>query len=126
MKLIAPLKSLKTIKTIAHLNKMSLALSAPDVYLTSSIILETACTLCLSNVNENKLLYIPIYLGYGTSFYFFPKSLSKYSLSTAYTMWSGFGIIFTFITDILLKKEVFELKKVIGILAVIFGISIIK
>ena len=126
MKLIAPLNTIEKIKTISQLNKMNVALTAPDLYLSSSILLETACTLCLSNVNDNKLLFIPIYIGYGVSFYFFPKCLSKYSLSTAYTMWSGFGIIFTFIIDILLKKEIFKIKKLIGITTVIYGISIIK
>ena len=61
------------------LNKM--LLTTPEAYLTSSIILETACTVCLSKVNQNKLWYIPIYTGYGVSFYLFPKSLEKYSLN---------------------------------------------
>ena len=30
----------------------------PELYLGSSIVLETACTLCLSNVNHNKLWFI--------------------------------------------------------------------
>ena len=79
-----------------------------------------------SNVNNNKLWYIPIYTGYGMSFYLFPKCLNKYSLSTAYTLWSGFGIIFTFILDIVLKREVFKFKKLLGIFVVVYGISMIK
>ena len=46
--------------------------TTPEVYLSSSIILETACTVCLTKVNNNKLWYIPIYTGYGLSFYLFP------------------------------------------------------
>ena len=34
-------------------------------------------------------------MGYGVSFYMFPKCLAKYTLSTAYTLWCGFGIVFT-------------------------------
>lgn len=97
-----------------------------DVYLSSSILLETACTLCLSNVNENKLWFIPIYTGYGISFYLFPKSFVKYSVSTAYTLWSGFGIILTFIIDLLLEKEKFHIKKAFGMSSVLFGIFFIK
>ena len=94
--------------------------------MTSSIVLETACTVCLSKVNQNKLWYIPIYTGYGISFYLFPKALDKFSLNLAYTLWSGFGIIFTFLLDIILKKEVFQLKKLFGIFTVIYGIYLIK
>lgn len=101
-------------------------LTTPEVYLTSSIILETACTVCLSKVNQNKLWYIPIYTGYGVSFYLFPKALDKFSLNLAYTIWSGFGIIFTFLLDIILKKEVFTIKKLFGIFTVIYGIYMIK
>ena len=98
----------------------------PELYLGTSIVLETACTLCLSNVNHNKLWFIPIYAGYGVSFYLFPKCLDKFSLNMAYTLWSGIGIIFTFLIDIALKREVFRIKKLFGIITVIYGISLIK
>ena len=121
MKVILP------IQKIHHLNiftKKPISIS-PDVYLTTSILLETLCTTGLSNVNQNPLLFIPIYTGYGISFYLFPKCLNKYSLSTAYTLWSGFGILFTLIFDILLKKEIVKLKQMIGTIFVIYGIYMI-
>tara|TARA_Y100000389_G_scaffold205093_1_gene263048 strand:- start:2257 stop:2622 length:366 start_codon:yes stop_codon:yes gene_type:complete len=97
-----------------------------DLFLSSSIVLETACTLCLTNVNKNKLWFVPIYTGYGISFYLFPKCFDKYSLSTAYTLWSGFGVVFTFIVDILLQREKLKLQKVIGMITVLSGIFITK
>ncbi len=112
-------------KPVLFLNKLTVPVS-PDMFLASSIIVETACTFCLPNVNNNKLWYIPIYTGYGLSFYLFPKCLDKYSLSTAYTLWSAFGIILTFIFDILLKREIFKFKKIIGISTIIYGISLMK
>lgn len=96
-----------------------------DLYLTSSIILETACTFCLPNVKHNKLWYIPIYTGYGISFYLFPKCLDKYTLNLAYTIWSGVGIMCTFILDVLLKRDVFTIKKLLGIFIIIHGIYMI-
>lgn len=117
---------LKKINLLKPLVINKTLLTTPETYLTSSIILETACTVCLSKVNQNKLWYIPIYTGYGISFYLFPKSLDKFSLNLAYTLWSGFGIIFTFLLDIILKKEVFTIKKCIGIFTVIYGIYMIK
>ena len=102
------------------------SLLTPDLYLSSSIILETACTLCLPNVKQNKLWFIPIYMGYGVSFYLFPKSLDKYSLNLAYTIWCGVGIVFTFIMDLILKRDVITIKKLMGIMVVIQGIQLMK
>lgn len=122
MKLIIPLKVIEPIIIL----KKNVLVSSPELYLASSIVLETACTFCLANVNNNKIWYIPVYTGYGISFYLFPKCLDKFSLSTAYALWSGFGIILTFIFDILLKREIFQYKKIFGILSIIYGIYIIK
>ena len=119
MKIISPIKHLA-------LAKPMLSGHSSELCLGTSILLETACTLCLSNVNNNKLWFIPIYTGYGISFYLFPKCLDKFSLNLAYTLWSGFGIIFTFFIDIALKREVFHIKKLFGIMTVIYGISLIK
>ena len=121
MKLNLPMQKMNQ---LAVLTKKPISIS-PDVYLTTSILLETLCTTGLSNVNKNPLLFIPIYTGYGISFYLFPKCLDKYSLSTAYTLWSGFGILFTFIFDLVLKKEILKLKKIIGTMFVIYGIYMI-
>jgi|TARA_Y100000992_G_C21265411_1_gene493691 multidrug transporter EmrE-like cation transporter len=122
MKLIIPLKVIEPIIIL----KKNVLVSSPELYLASSIVLETACTFCLANVNNNKIWYIPVYTGYGISFYLFPKCLDKFSLSTAYALWSGFGIILTFIFDILLKREIFQYKKIFGILSIVYGIYIIK
>ena len=99
---------------------------SPDVYLSTSIILETFSTLCLKNTIKNKLWYIPCYCGYAISFYIFPKSLSKYTLSRAYTIWCGFGIILTSFIDKLLYKELLTIKKLIGMFIIIYGIMITK
>lgn len=98
----------------------------PETYLLTSILLETCATCGLKYTLKNKLWYIPVYMGYGVSFYIFPKSLVKYSLSTAYTIWCGVGLILTTSVDILIYKELLTLRKILGLLAVIIGIKITK
>jgi len=98
----------------------------PETYLLTSILLETCATCGLKYTLKNKLWYIPVYMGYGVSFYIFPKSLVKYSLSTAYTIWCGIGLILTTSIDILIYKELLTLRKILGLLAVIIGIKITK
>ncbi len=98
----------------------------PETYLLTSILLETSATCGLKYTLKNKLWYIPVYMGYGVSFYIFPKSLVKYSLSTAYTIWCGVGLILTTIIDILIYKEILTLRKFLGLFVVIIGIKITK
>lgn len=97
-----------------------------DQYLFSSILLETLSTTLLKQTNENKLWFIPTYLGYGISFYFFPKSLDKYSLSNAYTIWCSIGIILTTLIDYIFYKEYITLRRIIGIILIISGIKVAK
>ena len=99
---------------------------SPDIYLFLSIILETSSTICLRNVNYNKLWYFPSYIGYGISFYIFPKSLTKYNLSTAYQIWCGSGIILTRIIDTLYFNNILKIKNLIGILIIIIVIMLAK
>tara|TARA_Y100000816_G_C25987577_1_gene515836 strand:- start:515 stop:904 length:390 start_codon:yes stop_codon:yes gene_type:complete len=101
-------------------------ISQPDLYLASSILLETFSTICLKNVNKGKIWYLPSYLGYGISFYIFPKAFSKYSLTKAYAIWCGSGIILTTFADIILYSQLLNFRKIIGIISVIFGIFVIK
>lgn len=98
----------------------------PDQYLLSSILLETLSTTLLKKTIENKLWFIPTYIGYGISFYIFPKSLIKYSLSNAYTIWCSLGIILTTIIDYVFYKQIINFNKFIGIVLIITGIKIAK
>lgn len=98
----------------------------PEIYLMTSIAIETFSTICLKMVLKNKIWYFPAYTGYAISFYLFPKSLTKYPLSVAYTIWCGFGIIFTLFADKFIFKEVLKIKNIIGSVIVIFGIFITK
>ncbi len=70
-----------------------------DLILLTSIILETCSTIMIKKTLNNRLWFIPVYVGYGLSFYMFPKSLTKFSLSSAYNIWCGVGILLTLIFD---------------------------
>lgn len=97
-----------------------------DVLLLASITLETFSTLCIKKTLNNKLWFIPVYTGYGLSFYIFPKILQKYSLNVAYTLWCGFGIIITTVVDKIIYKETITFKKILSSLIIIYGISLSK
>lgn len=98
----------------------------PEYYLILSILLETLSTGILKKTLINKLWFIPVYLGYGISFYIFPKALTKFSLSNAYTIWCGVGILLTTLIDTFIYKEIITFKKILGILTIISGIKLIK
>lgn len=107
-------------------NNNIIMLNKFDNYLIGSIILETASTLMIKNTNQNKIWFIPVYLGYGISFYFFPKSLEYYDISVAYTAWCGIGIIFTNLFDLIILKKILTFRKIISILFVVSGIYLSK
>ena len=115
---------LKNMNTIVKPNLIML--SRADCYLTSSILLETVSTCFLKNTINNRLWFIPVYSGYAISFYTFPKSFTKYSLSSAYSIWCGGGIILTTIIDKLVYKEIITMKKILSAIIVIIGITISK
>ena len=95
-----------------------------DLILLTSIILETCSTIMIKKTLNNRLWFIPVYVGYGLSFYMFPKSLSKFSLSSAYNIWCGVGILLTLIFDNIIYKEYISIKKLLGSLIIIYGIKL--
>lgn len=101
-------------------------ISNADIFLVSSVLLETISTCCLKYTINNKLWFIPVYTGYAISFWTFPKSLEKYSLSLAYSIWSGTGIVLTTFFDKLLYKEIITFKRFFANLLIIIGILISK
>ena len=100
--------------------------SKPDLILLSSIILETCSTIMIKKTLKNKIWFIPVYIGYGLSFYMFPKSLTKFSLSSAYNIWCGVGILLTLIFDNIIYKEYISIKKLLGSLIIIYGIKLTR
>ena len=96
----------------------------PDIILLTSIILETFSTICMKKTLTNKIWFIPVYSGYITSFYMFPKTLTKYSLSSAYILWSGIGIILTTILDNIIYKELITPRKIWGSIIIILGMKL--
>jgi len=113
------------LNTKTHLltNSAITMISKPDAYLLTSVLLETVSTCSLKNTLINKTWYFPAYLGYGISFYIFPKTLTKYSLSAAYIIWCGLGIIFTSGIDFFIYKEVFNIKKLLSMICILIGIK---
>lgn len=103
-------------------NMLISMIDRPDIYLFGSILLETLSTCCIKNTLNNKLWFLPVYTGYGISFYTFPKCLNKYSLSIAYTIWCGGGIILTNIFDKIFYKEIITFKKIISTIFILFGV----
>ena len=95
-----------------------------DILLLASITLETLSTITIKKTLNNKLWFIPVYGGYGLSFYIFPKILQKFSLSFAYTLWCGIGIILTNIFDKIIYRETITFKKILSSLIIIYGISL--
>ncbi len=125
---ITNLNTVNSLNTVNNLNNFipDNFIIKPEYYLISSILLETLSTGFLKKTLINKIWFIPVYLGYGISFYIFPKALTKFSLSNAYTIWCGVGILLTTLIDTFIYKEIITIKKIFGIITIISGIKLIK
>lgn len=103
---------------------IKLILLGPDMYLACSVLLETLSTCCLQHTLQNNLYYIPAYIGYGISFYLFPKALTKYPLNVAYTIWSGIGILLTTVYVTCMTLQLPTIQRMIGMMFVVLGICL--
>lgn len=97
-------------------------------FLFISIISEVFASSMLKLTNGFKRLFpsIGVVVGYGTAFYFFSLTLQSLAIGTAYAIWAGIGTALTAIIGIIFYKELFNLKKIIGILLIIVGVVILN
>ncbi|KOP80372.1 quaternary ammonium transporter [Lysinibacillus sp. FJAT-14745] len=97
-------------------------------FLFISIISEVFASSMLKLTNGFKRLLpsIGVVVGYGTAFYFFSLTLQSLAIGTAYAIWAGIGTALTAIIGIVFYKELFNLKKIMGILLIIVGVVILN
>ncbi|MFJ8513660.1 DMT family transporter [Lysinibacillus xylanilyticus] len=97
-------------------------------FLLISIISEVFASSMLKLTNGFKRLFpsIGVVVGYGTAFYFFSLTLQSLAIGTAYAIWAGIGTALTAIIGIVFYKELFNIKKFIGILLIIVGVVILN
>ena len=65
-------------------------------------------------------------IGYGVTFYFFSLALRDISVSIAYAIWSGLGILFISIIGIFFFDQSIDIAGVLGISLILIGIVLIN
>lgn len=100
----------------------------PYVLLISSILFEVFGSSMMKASNGFKKLVptVGLVIGMGSAFYFLSKALEHIPLGTAYAIWSGGGTALTAIVGILVWKEKFNLKILLGLLIIIAGVVVLK
>lgn len=94
------------------------------LFLFLAIISEILATTCLKMTNGSfKSVYlIGVTVGYSLAFGFLSIAIKTIEISTAYAVWSGFGIIGITIIGIFLFKESISLPKIIFIGTILVGV----
>lgn len=64
--------------------------------------------------------------GYVVSFYLFSLALMAIPLSTAYAIWSGVGTALTALIGVIIYKEGFNIRKVLGLVLIIGGVVLLR
>lgn len=100
----------------------------PYVLLIGSILFEVFGSSMMKASNGFKKLVptVGLVIGMGSSFYLLSKALEHIPLGTAYAIWSGAGTALTAIVGILVWKEKFNLKILLGLLIIIAGVVVLK
>ncbi|MNO61938.1 Multidrug resistance protein EbrA [compost metagenome] len=98
------------------------------VLLAAAIIFEVfgSSMLKVSNGFKKVLPSIGVILGMGLAFYSLSLALKTIPLGTAYAIWSGVGTALTALIGVLIYKESFNRKKLLGLLLIIGGVIIMK
>lgn len=98
------------------------------VFLATAIICEVfgSSMLKVSNGFKKILPSMGVVIGMGLAFYSLSLALKTIPLGTAYAIWSGAGTALTALLGVLLYKEHFNLKKLLGLLLIIAGVVIMK
>jgi len=98
------------------------------VLLATAIICEVFGSSMLKVSNGFKRVFpsIGVIIGMGLAFYSLSLALKTIPLGTAYAIWSGVGTALTAIIGVVIYKENFNRKKLLGLLLIIGGVIIMK
>lgn len=99
-----------------------------QLYLIIAIIAEVAGTLALKQIQgfRNLVPTLVVIVAYGTSFYFFSRTLEFLPVGVVYAIWSGLGLVLVILFSALVYKQSLDLPGLMGILLIIAGIIIIR
>lgn len=80
----------------------------------------------LTNGFKKILPTLGVIIGYGIAFYTLSLTLTELPLGLVYAIWAGMGTALTAIVGIVAYKEVFNMKKLTGILLIIAGVVLLN
>jgi multidrug resistance protein EbrA len=100
----------------------------PYALLLIAIICEVFGSSMLKATNGFKKLLptLGLVIGYGLAFYTLSLSLKTLNLGVAYAIWAGLGTALTAIVGVLIYKENFNLKKLLGLALIIGGVILLN
>lgn len=80
----------------------------------------------LSDGFKRKLPIIGVVVGYAVSFCALSRVLLVLPLGPVYAAWTGLSIVLTAVVGAILWNEGFNAKKVVGLIAIIVGVVLLK
>ncbi|MDO5335207.1 MAG: multidrug efflux SMR transporter [Coriobacteriia bacterium] len=80
----------------------------------------------LSDGFKQKLPVIGVVIGYAVSFWLMSQVLMHLPLGPVYAAWTGLSIVVTAVVGAILWNEGFNLKKTLGLIAIIVGVVMLK
>jgi multidrug resistance protein EbrA len=80
----------------------------------------------LTNGFRRILPTLGVIFGYGFAFYTLSLTLTELPLGMVYAIWAGMGTALTAMVGVVFYKEIFNIKKLTGILLIIAGVVLMN
>ena len=80
----------------------------------------------LSDGFRRKLPIVGVVVGYAISFWMMSQVLLELPLGPVYAAWTGLGIALTAVVGAILWAEGMNVKKIVGLIAIIAGVVLLK
>lgn len=98
------------------------------ILLLFAILAEVIGTLSMkwAAVYQQPIGYILMLIMIGISYLLLALAIKKIALGVAYAIWEGIGIFLITLCSVVFFDEAISLTKILGLIAIIIGISLIK
>lgn len=98
------------------------------IFLGLAIVSEIIGTLSMkyASINDAMSGHVVMYIMITASYFMLAKAVKRVALGVAYALWEGIGILFITLFSVLWFDETLSPMKILGLMALVAGIVLIK
>lgn len=94
--------------------------------LAGAVVTEVTATLSLRAATDHPAWYVLVVAGYGASFFFLARVLTRMPVGVAYGIWGASGILLTALLAAMFFGDALTVPMLMGIVLVIVGVLLVE